>query len=302
MKAAALDLGTNTFLCLIVEGDKSGIQKIIRDEVEVVRLGQEVDRTGEFHPDALTRATDCLRRFRKMIDEIGVDRILGVATSAARDVKNGSELFRIAYEMDLPLEIISGDEEARTSYAGVCATMSDDLHRLVVDIGGGSTELILGRGRNLLFSRSVDMGAVRLTERLISTQPVPQSDRKRLEEYIQDQLAPVVREISAHPVNEILAVAGTPTAIAAIELGGFDPAKVDGYFISKEKLKTWCDEFAGSTVQAKKEKYGLGGRADIIYVGASILLAVVEALKQPGFKVSVKGLRYGVALDLLSRS
>jgi exopolyphosphatase/guanosine-5'-triphosphate,3'-diphosphate pyrophosphatase len=302
VKAAALDLGTNTFLCLIVEGDKDGIRKIIKDEVEVVRLGQDVDRSGEFHPDALQRAAECLKRFRKMIDEIAVDRILGVATSAARDVRNGSELFKIAYELDLPLEIISGEDEARTSYAGVCSDMKDDRHRLVVDIGGGSTELILGRGRELLFSRSVDMGAVRLTERLIPTQPVPTPDRRRLDEFISEELRAPIAEISKHHVSEILAVAGTPTAIAAIELGGFDPAKVDGYFISREKLRSWCDDFASSSVQEKKQKYGLGGRADIIFVGASILLAVVENLKQPGFKVSVKGLRYGVALDLLSRS
>lgn len=302
MKVAALDLGTNTFLCLIVEGDSGGIRQVIRDEVEVVRLGQGVDQSGEFHPDALKRARECLTRYRKMIDEVGVDRVLGVATSAARDVRNGYELFRIGDEINLPLQTISGDEEARLSYAGACADCKDQKYRLVVDVGGGSTELILGRGRELLFSKSVDVGGVRLTERFVSHQPVSEQEQELLEDYIREQLTAPVLEILAHPLEEILAVAGTPTSLAAIELGGFDPEKVEGHFVSLERLKSWQAEFASTDVETKRTKYKLGGRADIIYAGVSILRNVVETLRQPGFRVSVKGLRYGVALDLLSRA
>lgn len=303
MKVAALDLGTNTFLCLIAEGDKGGIRNVIRDEVEIVRLGQDVDRTGEFHPDAIARARACLGRFRKMIDETGgVDRVLGVATSAARDVTNGHELFRIGDELNLPLQLISGKDEARLSYAGACADFDDDKHRLVVDIGGGSTELILGRGRELLFSISVDIGGVRLTERMVPSQPVPLPDRRALDETVRELLNDPVAEIGRHPLDEILAVAGTPTAIVAAELGGFDRAKVDGFEMSLEKLREWADRFGATTIEEKRAKYGLGGRADIIFAGASILCGVVGSLGKKGFRTSVKGLRYGVALDLLSRA
>lgn len=302
MRVAALDLGTNTFLCLIADGDKNGIRTVVRDEVEIVRLGQEVDRTGELHPEALSRAHATLTRFRKLIDETGgVDRVLGVATSAARDVRNGHELLRMGDELNLPLNVIAGAEEARLSYAGACAEFTDQKHRLVVDIGGGSTELILGRGRELLFSRSVDIGGVRLTERMVPKQPVPPADREKILAHVREQVKASTDEIREHGVEEILAVAGTPTALAAAELGGFDRNKVDGYVLSLEKLQEWADRFAAMSVEEKRTKYQLGGRADIIFAGVTILCGVIEALGMKGATTSVKGLRYGVALDLLSR-
>lgn len=301
MKVGALDLGTNTFLCLVAEGADGKITRVLRDEVEVVRLGQGVDKTGSFHPDALARAKACLKRFRRILDEEKVDRVLACATSAARDVENGNELFAIAHELDLPLEIISGDREARCSYSGACSDFLDDQYRLVVDIGGGSTELILGQGRDLKFARSLDIGAVRLTERMITQQPVKIEERLALENFVENAIDVVLPEISNYPLHEILAVAGTPTSLAAIELGGFDPKKIEGYRIELDRLKYWQDDFAKTSVEEKKQKYGLGGRADIIFAGVTILRALVEKLSQAGFKVSVKGLRYGVALDLLSR-
>lgn len=301
MRVVALDLGTNTFLCLIADGDRHGIRSVLRDEVEIVRLGQDVDRTGELHPEALQRARATLTRFRKLIDDTGgVDRVLGVATSAARDVRNGHELLGLGDELNLPLKVIAGSEEARLSYAGACADCQDQKHRLVVDIGGGSTELILGRGRDLLFSRSVDMGGVRLTERMIPKQPVPPADREKVRQFVRDLLKDPIAEIKKNGVDEIIAVAGTPTTLAAVELGGFDRAKVDGYELTLPKLKDWADRFAAMSVEEKRTKYQLGGRADIIFAGVTILCGVVEALGMDGVKTSVKGLRYGLALDLLS--
>lgn len=273
----------------------------MRDEVEIVRLGQDVDRTGELHPEALDRARATLARFRKLIDDTGgVDRVIGVATSAARDVSNGYELLRLGDELNLPLKVIGGSDEARLSYAGACADISDKKNRLVVDIGGGSTELILGCGRDLLFSRSVDIGAVRLTERMISKQPVSRLENEKIRAHVRDLLQDPMAEIKKSGVDEIIAVAGTPTSIAAIELGGFDRTKVDGYFLSLLKLKEWSDRFAAMSVEEKRTKYQLGGRADIIFAGVTILIGVVEALGTDGVKTSVKGLRYGVALDLFS--
>lgn len=300
MRVAALDLGTNTFLCLIAEGD-GRLERVLADEAEVVRLGQEVDRTGRFHDDALSRAEICFTKFRELMDRHRVDRILGTATSAARDVENGEELFKIARRLKIPLEIIPGSEEARLSYLGACGENKDLLHRLVIDIGGGSTELIVGRGRELLFAQSLDIGAVRLTERFVSKQPVPAPDQERLQQEIDRILSPALKEVAAHPVEEMVAVAGTPTALAAIELGGFDRDKVDGHLLSVEKLRQWRREFSETTVEEKKTKYQLGGRADIIYAGVSILCATAEKLGVKSVSVSTKGLRYGVALELLSR-
>lgn len=302
MKVAALDLGTNTFLCLIAEGSEKGITKVYKDLAQVVRLGQGVDKTGEFHPDALARARQCLREFKKEIDEHKPDRILAMATSAARDAKNGKELFKIGEDLGIPIEIIPGEDEARITYQGATAGTTDDQKTsLVVDVGGGSTELISGRGAKILFGESLNIGGVRLTEKFISTQPVPQSERQNLQKYIQEQLKTVLPELQKEKIDQIIAVAGTPTSLVAIEVGGYDEKKVDGFFLKKERLAYWVDEFANTTVEEKKTKYQLGGRADIIYAGASILLAVIEALNLPGMIVSTKGVRYGVALEMLQK-
>lgn len=302
MKVAALDLGTNTFLCLIAEGTEKGITKVYKDLVQVVRLGQGVDKTGEFHPDALQRARQCLTEFKKEIDAQKVDRILAMATSAARDAKNGKELFKIGEDLKIPIEIIPGEDEARITYQGATAGLSDATKTsLVVDVGGGSTELISGRGTEILFGESLNIGGVRLTEKFISTQPVPAVEQKTMNEFIQKQIQTVLPEIKKNKIDQIIAVAGTPTSIVAIEVGGFDEKKVDGHFLTKERLAHWVQEFSNTTVEEKKTKYQLGGRADIIFAGASILLSVIESLNLPGMIVSTKGVRYGVALEMLRK-
>ena len=119
--------------------------------------------------------------------------------------------------------------------------------------------------------------------------------------YIQEQLGNIIAQIKKHPLDEIVAVAGTPTSIAAIELGGYDDKKVDNFYLSRERLEFWNKEFALTTVQEKKDKYGLGGRADIIYAGSLILLQILRELDVDGLTVSTKGVRYGVAIEMLRK-
>ncbi|MGZ3768394.1 MAG: Ppx/GppA phosphatase family protein [Bdellovibrio sp.] len=302
MKVAALDLGTNTFLCLIAEGTKSGITKVHKDLVQVVRLGQDIDKTGEFHPEALKRARQCLTEFKKEIDAQKVDAVLAMATSAARDARNGSELFKIGEELNIPIQIIPGEDEARITYQGATLGLTNLAETsLVIDVGGGSTELIYGKGENIYFAESLNIGGVRLTEKFISAQPVVEKEKTTLNSYIQEQLHNILLKLKDKTVGQVIAVAGTPTSLVAIEIGGFDEKKVDGYFLKKERLAYWVNEFANTTVEEKKVKYNLGGRADIIFAGASILLAVIESLNLPGIIVSTKGVRYGVALEMLRK-
>ncbi|QDK36152.1 Ppx/GppA phosphatase family protein [Bdellovibrio sp. NC01] len=300
MKVAALDLGTNTFLCLIAEGDQKGITKVHKDLVEVVRLGQDVDKTGELHPEALVRAKKCLTEFKKEIDKHNVDKILAMATSAARDAKNGQELFDIGKELGIPIQVIPGEDEARISYQGATGGIIDNtVTNLVLDVGGGSTEFIVGRGEKILFGESLNIGAVRLTEKFVTAQPIADNEITKLNNYINEQVEKILPEIKKCKPDQILAVAGTPTSIVAVEIGGFDEKKVDGYILTKERLKFWVTEFSQTSVEVKRTKYQLGGRADIIFAGASILLKVVEALNMDGLRVSTKGVRYGVALEML---
>lgn len=303
MKVGALDLGTNTFLLLIAEDDGRGGLRVEKDMVEIVRLGQGVDQTGEFHPEALKRARACLEKYAAEMKAAGVERCLAAATSAARDAKNGAELFKMGEELGIPIEVITGDDEARISFDGATMDVMDASKSiLVVDVGGGSTEFIRGRGGKIGFAKSLDIGAVRLTERFVKEQPIPEDQQKALRDYVDKALEEVLEPLKRAWPNEIRAVAGTPAAIAAIELGGFDEKKVDGFHLSRQKLKEWTEVFASTTVEEKRDKYKLGGRADVIYAGTTILLALLESLGAPGFRVSTKGLRYGVALEILSRA
>ncbi|MFM6926873.1 MAG: Ppx/GppA family phosphatase, partial [Bdellovibrio sp.] len=264
MKVAALDLGTNTFLCLIAEGDKNGISKVHQDLVEVVRLGQGVDKTGELHPEALERARKCLTTFKAEIDKHKVDKILAMATSAARDARNGQELFDIGKDLGIPIEVIPGEDEARISFQGATGGVLDESHvNLVVDVGGGSTELIVGHGNQIFFGESLNIGAVRLTERFITQQPISQTEQESLKKYVAEQVQLILPQIHKNKPTQILAVAGTPTSIVAVEVGGFDEKKVDGYFLTTERLKYWVNTFAQTSVEEKRTKFQLGGRADI---------------------------------------
>ena len=302
MKVAALDLGTNTFLCLIAEVDEAGVNKVIADLHRVVRLGQGVDKSKSFHPEALIRAKECLADFKKEIDKHKVKSVLAMATSAARDVTNGHELFEICRGLNIPLEIISGDDEARLTFSGATAGGNYSGNTLIVDVGGGSTEFIIGNSKEILFEKSLDIGAVRLTERFIKHQPTPQDELSVMIGYVDQQIALVQKNISKFKIDSIVATAGTPTSLAAIEMGGFSDEKVHGFVLTKENLEVKMRIFQNQSVQEKADKYSLGGRADIILAGTSILYRTLVNLNFNHYVVSTRGVRYGVAQELYQRS
>ncbi len=302
MKVAALDLGTNTFLCLLAEGD-SGKFIVHKDLVEVVRLGQEIDKNKSFHPEALSRARRCLAQFKKEIDAFGPDKILAVATSAARDAKNGSELFKIGEDLGIPIEIIEGQKEAEISFQGALVGFNTENKKVaVLDIGGGSTEIISGKNGKIDFAKSLDIGGVRLTEKFISIQPVSDQERNGLKKYIQAQLEEFKKLSGFSGEGELFAVAGTPTSLAALEIGAFVPEKIDGFKFNISSLEKWLKIFTQTSVEEKKEKYNLGGRADIIFVGTTILLEFMKYFNFKSVTVSTKGVRYGVAIYLLQKN
>ncbi len=303
MRVAAMDLGTNTFLCLLAEGGAQGISKIHKDMVEIVRLGQGVDKNKIFHPYALSRARTCLQKFQKEIEAFQPEKILAVATSAARDVDNSDELFKIGKEYNIPIEIIEGEREAQISFQGALVGFDfKDKNISVVDIGGGSTEIIIGKNGLIQVQQSLNMGGVRLTEKIISNQPISLEEQNKVKAEIQQQLGkfPAQRNLEASEV--LLAVAGTPTALAALELGRFDSQKVDGFCFTLLQLEKWQNIFATTSVEEKKIKYNLGGRADIIFAGTTILIELMKKFKFSEVMISTKGVRYGVALQLLQNA
>lgn len=302
MKVAALDLGSNTFLCLIAEVDSGRVQKIYSDSVEVVRLGQGLEESKSFHPDALARADACLNKFSKIIKEQQPSRILAMATSAARDAKNRNALFELGKKHNIPIEIIPGEQEALITYQGATSAVVGNKNTLVIDIGGGSTEFIFGTGAQLIAGESYDIGCVRLTERFISQQPTSDVEIDSATKFIRSYLEKAKAVAPTNfKIEEVLAVAGTPTALVAAELGIFDVEKIDGFQLTEEKLTDWLIKLTKASVTEKINMGIAAGRADVILIGVITLLESLKAFQQHSMTVSTRGVRYGVALEVARR-
>lgn len=301
MKVAALDLGSNTFLCLVAEVENQQIKKIYSDDVEVVRLGQGLNQSKKFHPEALIRANNCLARFQKIIEKQKPAKILAMATSAARDAENRNDLFAIGKKYNIPIEIIPGEKEASITYQGATsALVPNNKNIMVIDIGGGSTEFIFGKDRELIIGESYNIGSVRLTEKFISQQPTPENEIENAIDLIDEHIDQAIGLQPAHfQVDEILAVAGTPTSLASAQIGGvFDPEKIDGFEITLSDLENWRQKLTKATIQQKLEMGIPQGRADVILIGVLILLQTLKKFKKQKLTVSTRGVRYGVALEM----
>lgn len=303
MKVAALDLGTNSFLCLIAEVENGEIKKVFSDQVQIVRLGQDVNKTKSFHPEALQRAARCLEDFKKTIEFHRPERILAMATSAARDVVNSQELFQIGKSLNIPIEIIPGNREAEISFYGATSGFPRDLKkRAVIDIGGGSTEIIVGTHQKLIYGQSVDVGALRLTEMFFPQQPPSQLELKALEDFLGKKLENLLATVKQLQIDVLVAVAGTPTELAAAMLGGFDPVKIEGFCLTTDLLDEWILKLMKSSTEERVSLLGISkGRADIILAGAVVLRSVLKGLGIPQTLVSTRGVRFGVALELEKR-
>lgn len=300
---AALDLGSNTFLCLIAEVEKTKSKAIIllqiySDEVQMVRLGQDVDKTKLLQPEALLRAKKCLSDFKRTIDIYKPEKILAMATSAARDAENKEELISLCEELSIPLEIIAGDKEAQITYFGAISGQVENKKRLIVDIGGGSTELIIGDLTKIQFRQSLNIGCVRLTEKLMVQQPTPESEVLIAEKIIQESMESLT---CFSEVDEILAVAGTPTSLVAAQLGVFDQKQIEGFALSFTDLQGWKKRLQASSLEEKIKMGFPKGRADVMLVGVLILLQVLMRFKKDKLIVSTRGVRHGIALEMAHR-
>ncbi len=303
MKVAALDLGTNTFICLIAEVIGGRITKIYDDQVRIVRLGQGFGHSlcGRcfFLPEALERAAACLDDFSSLIKNQRPDVVLAMATSAARDAENREELFRLGGKLGLPIEIIPGGQEARITYEGSISGQKDfSKNFVVIDIGGGSTEIVGGYGASIKFSQSVDIGCVRMMERFLKRQPPTPDELGRLQEYVRKELYQIKGKMENLPIDIALAVAGTPTELAKILVGQFCVEKIDGSHLSINHLTLWRDSFSKRNPQQIQQDFGMSpGRSDVILVGVIILEEFCRLFDQPFLEVSTRGLRFGVAIE-----
>lgn len=290
MKIACIDTGTNSIRLLLGEYDGVHFENGVK-QLEMTRLGKGVNETGMLDSERMQDSVNVIKRFNEEAKKYGADQIYIMATSAVRDSSNAMTFSRmIKEETGLNLEIISGSLEAEVGFAGVlCGNDSPDEKVLVIDIGGGSTELIVGDKNGIQFSQSLDIGAVRLTGALIHHDPVMPEERDAIINRVLGQAQRTVEEIRTFGVSKIIGIGGTATTIATInhKVKHYSREAVHQLSVSLHELKEINAELEMMTVEKRKDIIGLEEkRADIIYAGGLILQTLLELLEINRFEVS----------------
>lgn len=299
-RSAFFDIGTNTILCLIAEIRDTGRFRVLDDMAEITRLGQGVDQTGRISPAGEQRSLAALKRYRDQCDQLGVEEIIAVGTSALRDAENSMEVcarFRAAIGFDI--RVISGAEEAAYSFLavqrGLCLAVEQIL---VIDIGGGSTELIAGDPSGISQAVSINFGSVRLTERFLHSDPVRPDEVAQMNAVIDQALAGLAAQgLPPDPKRELVGIAATCTTLAAMEkkLTRYSHGEVHGSTLSLDALRRQLEGLERKSIAERRQIVGLEPqRADVIFAGACLLERVMHRYQADHVTVSDQGVRYGL--------
>lgn len=305
MIRASIDLGTNTCLLLVRETEEER-ERILHDESNVVRLGEGVDASKLLQPQAMSRAEECIGRYVKIALDHGVapEDIVAVGTAQARNAKNAQDFFgKLKKKWGVNFRTLTGDEEARATFIGAALPGIDPQSMVVMDIGGGSTELVGQPDLNgPMVGKSLDIGAVNITERFLKSNPVTDDEFWKAEDFINQQLSSMkawkkglIQSMKNEP--ELVAVAGTAVTLAMLQLQTpvYSAEEIDGFLISRGDAHRIVEELKWRTVKERAAMEGMEPkRADVILAGALIFWRVMEELGFQELKVSTRGLRYGV--------
>ncbi len=308
-RRAVIDVGTNSIKLLVGEVS-DGIVRPVEERSEQTRLGAGFYETHELQPIPIARTASAVARFVAMARDLEAVSAHVIATSAARDAKNADELIEaVRRASGLRVEVISGDQEAEWVYRGV--TSDPLLHGrslLILDVGGGSTEFILGNQGHHSFRQSFPMGSVRLLEKLKPGDPPSLADlagcrdwlRKFFAEDVGPAMQPVLSEVARHQVT-LVGTGGTTTILARMEkkMTDFDRTRIEGTVLSRSLvLETMVHLWSLPLAQRRKVPGLPSNRADVILMGVAIYDAVMQHFNLPELYVSTRGLRYGALLDL----
>jgi len=301
MRVAAIDCGTNSIRLLIADVSGENFREIYRD-MEIVRLGQGVDKTGQFHPDAIARTLSAVDKYVLEIARRGVEKIRFCATSATRDATN-RQLFidGVVEKLGIAPEVISGEEEAFLSFTGATKELPDSLAPfLVIDIGGGSTEFVLGN-QNVIEARSVNIGCVRMSERHFLNDPATATEIESARVDIQKAIIDASQHVDIKGAKSLIAVAGTATTVAAaaLDLPTYDRHSIHLSRISAEKTHQVSEMFLRMN---RNERAALGymhpGRVDVIGAGSLVLSEIMKATGAKEFIASESDILDGMAWSL----
>ena len=304
MRIAVVDIGSNSTRLLVADVADGRVTAELERRSKVTRLGAGVDADGRLSDEAMERVYATLEEYRSVIDERGADRALAVLTSAVRDAANGSEFAHtVEQRYGLTPHILTGDEEARLTFLGATSERDPDdpTPTLVIDIGGGSTELVIGTGHETSFHVSTQAGVVRQTERHIHKDPPTEPELDELREDVRGIIAEGVAEEHRRAVKHAIAVAGSATSLAAIaqELDPYDPEKVHGYLLRREQCEQILTRLAEIPLEQRRQVAGLHpDRAPTIIAGVVILIEVLKLFALHEVEISEHDILRGAALGL----
>jgi len=310
-RVAAIDIGTNSTHLLVASVDTTlRTFRIDQAEKSTTRLGERDPDSGALTEAAMQRGYETLRRFRDLAASHEVEQVVTAATSAVREAPNGRDfLQRIKDGLGMEVDLVSGPEEARLIYLGVLSGMTfGDRPHLLLDIGGGSTELILADGRDARALTSTRVGAVRLQRDFVKDDPIPPMRRAFLQAFIQGSLEPAVdkvhRRIKPGEIPVLVATSGTAMAIGALAASEDDrpPLKLHGYRVSRQRLDRVVEKLVAMTPEQRRELAPINDRrAEIIVPGALILQTTMKMLAVDELVLSERALREGLIVDWMLR-
>ena len=297
MRLAALDVGTNSVLMLVVEVDQHHRVQRLADWVRITRLGRGVDERGRLDPEAAARTLETIVEFTNQARALGATKIVTAATSALRDARDGADfLAQVKARVGLDLDVISGETEAHLNYLAVRYGLQIDPAEklLIVDIGGGSTELIRADPGIEPVVTSLRIGSVRLTERIIRHDPPSDSEVAELRRTVDR----AIDELNwRYRPDRLVGIAGTVTTICAVSLGlaSYDHNVVHGYQLSWDEVARVTELLRTLPLAERKRLPGMiEGRADVIFAGATILERVMAKFDVDAVTVSDQGVRWGL--------
>lgn len=303
MRLACIDIGTLTCRLLIGEVDGHGPVKTIYSGRKILRLGEGVDQTKRLDPEAMTRVIAALREWQRVIEQHDVGAFTAVATSAVREARNREEfLQRVEREAGVEVEVIDGEEEARRTLLGLRSGLPESVQDILgLDIGGGSTELIVSREGQGAQTISLDIGVVRLSERVLKSDPPSATEIQEAERLIHSSTQEALTTLGNVSGLTFVGTAGTITSLAAIAQGltTYDPQRIHNFTLTLDTVKR-----IEHTVRTRTKADRIGipglepGREEVIAAGTLILRCIMEDLHQDQCLVSEYGLREGVLVNL----
>lgn len=300
MRVAVVDIGTNSTRLLVADVVEGRVDEVER-RTRVTGLGRGVDLSGQLSADAIEEVCEAVGDYIDAYRSLGAERVHAIATSAVRDAENADAfLAELRERFALDSRILDGEEEARLTYRGACSERRGVDGTLVIDIGGGSTELIVGSGLEVISWASLQSGTVRQTERHLLSDPPEAAQLEALADDVQGVLDAGWPPRERPRVRMGIAVAGTPTSLAAVDLhlDPYDPEAVHGYRMPLGSIQRMCSELSSVPLAERREVPGLPpGRAPTIVAGIVILIKVMRAFELPEVEVSEHDILHGAALE-----